>query len=75
MNLKNRIAHFMNAEGGSIFFYSSLDEQNNLYSQCLYFNLSIKLAVFYEQTAHLTTLNEMYRKIYMQLSRTVINWK
>ena len=58
------------------FLDSFLDEQNNLYSQCLFnfsvklavflmnrqYIFSVKLAVFYEQKVHLTTLNEMYPK-------------
>ena len=43
MNLKNWTAHFFMR-----FDFLFLDEQNNLYSQCLLFNFNVKLAVFYE---------------------------
>ena len=40
------------------FLDSVLDEQNNLYIQCLQIKFRLKLAVFYEQTLYLTTLKD-----------------
>ena len=47
---------------------SFVDDQNDLYNQCLLFNFRVKIAVFYEQTLYLTTLKEMLQscnEIYM----------
>ena len=50
------------------FLDSLLDEQNNLYIQCLQIKFRLKLAVFYEQTLYLTTLKDCTGSSNVELS-------